>query len=153
MSLPGFTGEASLYKTSGCYLTGSLKSAIPSNSIVTPQGCWEECAPLSWSIFLGGICLINCALRPSGGGGLDPRAAMQNCDPAKGGDACNEGCPLDMCIQSRQSQLSLDLSSQIATLGNDLKRQLKRIERCSCGFPELTVYVPPVYVPYVPPIG
>ena len=59
-------------------------------------------------------------------------------DPDCRNEPCAPGCPADMCIQSMQQGLSSDnLSSEISSLKNDLKKQLNKIERCACGLDKL----------------
>lgn len=160
MNMPGFTAEASLGPSSNAYIgafspsgwrRGAIVPAIDSacpgvNCDATLASAILLFNPISWSIFQ------QCCM-----GGLRVSDACRN-------NPCLPECPQFMCICINQpcnpeclqlgwcplssqpdalsSAGSSDLSSEIATLRNELKRQLNRIERCSCGIPGDVINVP-----------
>jgi hypothetical protein len=148
MSMPGFTAEAVLTRSKTSY--GMMAARIGSADLVLPQDCSSSslsglakglaCAiyPIAWcgsTASWGGTdafceCVddlsrgscLECTACSGSGRGLDPRAKQGLQGPDSQSQALSA------------SQLD-DISSQIATLSNDLKRQLNRIERCTCGIP------------------
>jgi hypothetical protein len=182
MHMPGLTAEASLGPSSNTYV-GVFRAGGWSPGAVlsyTPSSCpGVDCDaalatgillfnPISWSIYkqccMGSLQISdNCRRNP-----CLPECPQFLCICAN--QPCNPGCPPEWCPQSSYSEAvsgtdSSDLSSQIATLRNDIKRQLNRIERCTCGPPHFVlpapasrflppeVFGPPVPVPPGAPIS
>jgi hypothetical protein len=181
MNIPGFVADASLGPSyiaytgtvaAGGWRGGAIVPAIDSacpgvNCDATLASAILLFNPISWSIYQ------QCCM-----GGLRVSEACRNnpclsecpqfmCICAN--QPCNPGCPPEWCpLSSQPDALSSagfsDLSSQIASLRSELRRQLNRIERCACGLPgvvttvpvspfpfrDLDVIVPPVPVPPVP---
>ena len=153
MRIPGFTATASLGPSSIVYKGEVDPGGRSQGTIVPAATCdyvncdWAQAScfgSLDLDPFTCGLYYGCCYGKPS-----EPVAGTSDCRSRP----CDPGCPWEGCIPSMQSALSSsDLSSQIATLSGDLKRQLNRIQRCACGPPPVVRYVPPpVYVPPVPP--
>jgi hypothetical protein len=152
MNMPGFTATASLGPSSITY-TGAVGHGGWSRGAIVPAinsscpgiNCDATLAsaillfnPISWSIYqqccMGGLRVSDaCRNNP-----CLPECPQFLCICAN--QPCNPDCPPEWCpLSSQPAALSSsdaefsDLSSQIATLRNDLKRQLNRIQRCACG--------------------
>lgn len=166
MNIPRFTAEASLERSSNAYI-GSFGPGGWRREAIVPAIA-STCPGVNCDALLASAILL---FNPVSWGWY--KACCM-------GDSSNEYCRANPCLEecrhlnlcaapptltpgALSSEGFSDLSSQITTLENDLKRQLNRIERCACGihyvtkapvspFPIREVIVPPIPLPPVPPI-
>ena len=167
MNIPGFTAETALQRSRTSY--AKTVSRIASTNLVVPQDCGVlkgfgcGIGPISWCFLAGfggpgsfcdcvdrmsgGDCLecTNCA---GSGRGLDPRG--HEGDPSTGTVGSGRfGLTGGVTVGPPPGRRYPDLS--------DLKRQLDRIERCTCGLPSLVLNVPlsgsGLGAVYVPPVA
>lgn len=154
MKLPNYSAEASLGPSSITY-TGAVGSGGRSRGTIVPAADCPPGVDCGWAQF---FCFASLDLDPVSCG-LYYGCCQGAGKTGETGDVCRNnpcaaGCPSDLCIQSLQSALSSvdpmlsaefsDLSSQVASLG----KQLRRIANCVCPRPDLSR---PLVVPWVPP--
>ena len=156
MKLPGFSAEATLYQTSRHYRI-AIVEPIPSDRVI-PQDCgfWKGVGCSIWPIpfcapaGLGGAApFVDCVDRLSNGGcvdcvlhgRLDPRASSQT-QPHPPPEQ-------DPRLNPSRSGLTIDTNSNLGSQLASLKRQLDRIERCTCGHPS---FIPP-FIATIPATG
>jgi hypothetical protein len=150
MNMPGLAAEASIYRSIRHYRAPGLFGRVTESVLgLIPQNARDDCLRgcgerFFWSPLAFGICALTCLRQPSAGEGLDPRNNPTDPFPSPERDPALNPQPSALTGAS-----GVDLSSQIALLGAELKRQLNRIERCTCGLPPFIFDVP--VSPYLPP--
>jgi hypothetical protein len=148
MSLPGFIAESAL--TQSQPYIGYLRVGSPIDIVLLQDCPWYKRAgcvlgPFSWCVpasFGGAVPFWNCVDKVSGGNCLDCIGTSDPRDTSGetgGGIVCDSSgnCrlgPVGSVDEGLTSDAIAGLSSQIASLGSDLKHQLNQIERCACKF-------------------
>jgi len=155
MKLPKYSAEASLGRSSIAYSEAVGHGGSTRGAVVPAVGCSDvDCG---WAAF---FCFSSLDLDPVSCGlyyGCCHGAGRTGGDPnfdAGTGIPVSSNLPVTSVDPTLSAGLS-DLSSQIAVLRNDLRRQLNRIERCACGppivlTPQIPPFIPPEVVPPVP---
>jgi hypothetical protein len=156
INLPGFAANTNIIQSTKSLRQKktNARSSHKAHNVVIPAWNCSDHNCYEW----GTLCFF------TGGFGCEPfRVCCTDSTPATPGicdyNPCQPGCPPNPECAYRNPDypyeggiygLSSDSTSELLSQFASLKRQLNRIERCTCGLPSVIYNIPQPSISYIP---